>query len=288
MSKRPAFQLYASDWLGNAKLRRCSEGARGAWIDVMCLMHDSDEYGVLRWPLADIARAAGVGIKYLKELVEKGVLKGGDKGCAAYIYTPRHAGRDGEPVELLAATDRACWYCSRFVRDEYIRQRRGGESRFDSETNPRKAKPKAAPKPTFGDGDGDGPSSSSSSSNNTHTTAGDPRLDAAGLSAQHSDGWQPDMAKLSTYLQRAGIPMPAEAGLANSLTRFNLHFAGKALTESQRYSKLVTWLTGDHRNAQRPAPVVIPVADHPAAARKLTPLEQVRAARERELGKLGG
>jgi len=162
--KRPAFQFYPADWRSNAKLRRCSEAARGAWMDVLCLLHDSDEYGVIRWPLADIARAAGVPLKLLKELSEKQVLKGGDKGCDAYCFTPRHAGRDGEPVELLSESNSACWYCSRFIRDEYIRMKRGGSSQFTSENQPPKDKPKQTPKPPFGDGPSSASSSSSSAS----------------------------------------------------------------------------------------------------------------------------
>src|SRR6478609_4561314 len=140
--KRPAFQFYPADWRSNAKLRRCSEGARGSWMDVLCLLHDSDEYGVIRWPLADIARAAGVPVRLLKELCAKNVLKGGDKGCDAYVFTPRHAGKDGEPVTLLEASDSSCWYCSRFVRDEYVRQRRGGATQFSEDNQPPKSQPK--------------------------------------------------------------------------------------------------------------------------------------------------
>src|SRR6218665_2549403 len=99
--KRPSFQFYPADWRNNAKLRRCSEAARGAWMDVLCLLHDSDEYGVCRWPLAAIARAAAVSIKLLRELADKDVLKGSDAPHAAYSYTPRHAGRDGDPVVLV-------------------------------------------------------------------------------------------------------------------------------------------------------------------------------------------
>lgn len=131
---------------------------------MLCLLHDSDEYGVLRWPLADIARAAGVAIKLLKELIEKGVLKGGDKGCDAYIFTPRHAGKDGEPVALIDKCESAIWYCSRFVRDEYIRNKRGTGTRFDTDNQPQNRTPKMPPKSPIGDGNGDGPTSSSSSS----------------------------------------------------------------------------------------------------------------------------
>lgn len=161
MSKRPAFQFYPADWRNNANLRRCSEAARGAWMDVLCLLHDSDEYGVLRWPLADIAQAAGVNVKLVQELSRKSVLKGGDSHGAAYVFTPSHAGKQGDPVTLVESGEGPCWYCSRFVRDEYVRQRRGANSRFDTDNNP---KPKATPKPPIGEHEGYGASSSSSAS----------------------------------------------------------------------------------------------------------------------------
>ena len=55
--KRPSFQFYPGDWQANVKLRRCSLAARGAWIEVLCLLHGSDPYGTIDWPLADIAHA---------------------------------------------------------------------------------------------------------------------------------------------------------------------------------------------------------------------------------------
>jgi hypothetical protein len=144
---RPSFQFYPADWRSNAKLRRCSEAGRGAWMDILCALHDSDEYGVLRWPLADVARAAGVPLKLARELVTKGVLKGDDSAAPDYIYTPRHAGKAGEPVTLVDAAGGPCWYCSRLVRDEWVRQRRGKGTQFTEDNQP----PKGAPKPTFGD-----------------------------------------------------------------------------------------------------------------------------------------
>lgn len=131
--KRPSFQFYPADWKNNSKLRRCSEAARGAWIDVLCVLHDFDEYGVCRWPLVELARAAGVPIKLMKELVSKDVLKGADKDAAPYIHIPMHAGKKGAPVVLVEAQDGPLWYCSRFVRDEWLRQRRGAGTRFGAE-----------------------------------------------------------------------------------------------------------------------------------------------------------
>lgn len=166
--RRPSFQFYPADYRNNSKLRRCSPAARGAWLDIMCVLHDSDEYGICRWPLAELAQAAGVPVKLARELSEKDVLKGADKGAPDYVFTARHAGKDGEPVPLVVAGDGPCWYCSRFVRDEYVRQRRGQSTRYSAENQPPKRtpeeEPKPSPKPPFGDPQGDGASSSSSSS----------------------------------------------------------------------------------------------------------------------------
>lgn len=207
--KRPSFQFYPADWRNNAKLRRCSEAARGAWVDILCLLHDLDEYGVCRWPLAELARAAGVQLKLVKELVAKEVLKGSDKNAADYIFTPRHAGKSGEPVTLLVAGTGPCWYCSRFVRDEYVRQRRGNSSRFSttnqpgsddtpgSETSTPKCAPNSAPmdspKPPFGERQGDGPTSTSPS---TLTTTSPKPPDGGPASA----GRKPGAIALQTFL----------------------------------------------------------------------------------------
>ena len=186
--KRPAFQFYPADWQRDANLRRCSHAARGAWMDVLCLLHDATEYGVLRWPLKEIAAAAGAPLKLLRELADKGVLKGADANGPAYVYAPRHAGQAGEEVVLVPQSPGPCWYCGRFVKDEYIRQRRGEGSRF-TETNqpstrPPKGPPKQSPKPPIGDRQGDGASSSSSSaskyeaSGHTPPSAADSELPA--------------------------------------------------------------------------------------------------------------
>jgi hypothetical protein len=132
-------------------------------------------------------------LKLVKELAAKEVLKGGDKGAPDYIYTPRHAGKDGEPVTLVAHGDGPCWYSSRFVRDEWVRQRRGNASQFTSDNQPPKNTPKGAPnnqpdappnpspKGGFGERQGDGPTSSSSSS---LKSIDEPRVEAAQPSAE--------------------------------------------------------------------------------------------------------
>jgi hypothetical protein len=43
--KRPSFQFYVGDWQSNSNLRRCTFGEKRIWLDVMCLMHDAEQYG---------------------------------------------------------------------------------------------------------------------------------------------------------------------------------------------------------------------------------------------------
>lgn len=166
--KRPSFQFYPADWRANAKLRRCSPAARGVWMDILCLLHDADDYGMVRWPLKEIAQAVGASISHVRELVEKDVLKGADKGSVpSFIYTPRSGRRDGEPVTLVPTQDGPVWYSTRMMRDEYVRTVRGQSSRFGADNGAREdAAPMPAlnpsPKPPFGHG-----SSSSSSSSFT-------------------------------------------------------------------------------------------------------------------------
>lgn len=126
--KRPSFQFYPGDWLGNSNLRRCTHAEKGVWIDVMCLMHDSEEYGVLRWSLKEIASAVGCKLADLKSLITKGVLKGSDTLLEeALTYTPISGRRKGPTVVLIDITKGPLWYSSRMVIDEYKRVARGGK-----------------------------------------------------------------------------------------------------------------------------------------------------------------
>ncbi len=156
--RRPSFQFYPADWRNNANLRRCSPAARGVWVDVMCVLHDSDDYGIVHWPLADLANSANAPLKLVRELVDKSVLKGIDKGdVTPYIYTPRSGRRDGAPVTLVPTQPGPVWYSSRMVKDEYVRTIRGEHTRFGDDDG---EAPKAAPKPPKGDGSTSASSSS--------------------------------------------------------------------------------------------------------------------------------
>ncbi len=80
--KRPAFQFYPADWRRDAALQSCSVAARGLWIELICVMHDCEPYGVLAvngkaMSNAQIARLVGeqekVVARLLAELEDAGV-----------------------------------------------------------------------------------------------------------------------------------------------------------------------------------------------------------------------
>lgn len=156
--KRPAWQHYPADWRSNAKLRRCSWAARGVWMEVLGLMHDSDEYGILRWPLKEIANGVGCPLALAKELADKQVIKGDDLRLEiAYVYAASHAGKRGPEVVLIPGQNGPIWFSSRMVRDEHNRIVRGIGTRFGGEPNPK-------PNPPIGGGSGDGASTAVCSS----------------------------------------------------------------------------------------------------------------------------
>lgn len=148
--KRPSFQFYPADWTASPNLRRCSFAEKGIWLEVLCLMHDQPEYGVLRWPLAEIAEAVKCKVSDLQALQRKGVLKGSDTLLEdAFVYVPRSGRKDGEPVTLVAPQDGPIWYSSRMVKDEYVSTKRAEASgNGDPDGATPKQTPKATPQPS--------------------------------------------------------------------------------------------------------------------------------------------
>lgn len=149
--RRPAFQFYPADWAGNSNLKRCTHEEKGIWIDVMCILHDQDEYGVARWTAKELALAVGCTVSKLKGLISKGVLKGADPNqkCDALIYIPRSGRKNGPPVTLIEEQQGPIWYSSRMVIDEYKRKIRGGEIDAPKDT------PDNSPKGGIGENFGD-------------------------------------------------------------------------------------------------------------------------------------
>lgn len=104
--KRPAFQFYPGDWQRDAGLRLCSVGARGLWIEMMCVMHQAEPYGCLvlngkPFEPAQLARMVGASDREVKRWMHE--------LNAAGVYSVDDDGRI---------------FSRRMVRDEQQRERR--------------------------------------------------------------------------------------------------------------------------------------------------------------------
>lgn len=95
MSKLPSFQFYPGDWMKDPGLRRSSHAAKGVLMDVLCLMFESSERGVLAtagvpWTDEEVCAAIGghanVTLMSLRELLDKGVLRRRNDGA---LYSAR-------------------------------------------------------------------------------------------------------------------------------------------------------------------------------------------------------
>lgn len=210
MPSLPSFQFYPADWRNDLALRACSPAARGFWIDIICLLHTAEEYGIFRMRLTALATACGAPIELLEELAAANVLKGSDTGMLEpFCYRPRHARAFGEPIQLIAAGNKPVWFCARMVIDEHKRTRTGEGTRFTSLNNPNK-RPIVAPTGREGDGStdakgdagGDGSSSSSSSLSSVSipkdtNTSKPPRLAPLSEMVWQSVGWKKEGKKVA-------------------------------------------------------------------------------------------
>jgi len=107
--KRPAFQFYPDKWTSDKDLRRCSIGARGLWLELLCVMHTCEPYGHLverdgsAMDDDGAARLCGVDLKvyraHLAELEKRGVPS---RTPAGVIYSRRMV-RDEERRNEIAA-----------------------------------------------------------------------------------------------------------------------------------------------------------------------------------------
>ena len=91
MGKLPAFMFYPGDWQKDPCLRRCSKAAKGAWMDLLCLLFECPVRGVFvdasgkPWSDEEIAEAIGgdigANLGYIAELVSKGVAQRDTRGA---------------------------------------------------------------------------------------------------------------------------------------------------------------------------------------------------------------
>jgi len=147
MSKLPAFQFYPGDWRKDPGVQALDFYERGVWFEMLCLLHESDERGVMLLngkPMSDEALARTLGLD--KQNLTTALTKILDYGVA----TRRES--DGAIV------------CRRMVRDEELRQTRKKAGKLGGNPVLLKQNPTTPVKqnPT--------PSSSSSSSSSTTTS----------------------------------------------------------------------------------------------------------------------
>lgn len=207
--RRPSFQFYPGDWRRDPALRTCSMAAKGMWIELMCVMHESDEYGFLvvaGKPMdeRDIAKVIGETPtfckKILKELEEKFVFSRDSRGAI---------------------------YSRRMVKDESIRTIRaaagslGGNPKLKSNLDKQKVKQNPKQKPT--------PSSSSSSSSSissvTDVTGGQPPK-------------APKITDPKEIIFGYGVSMLVNAGVADKHARSFLGGLAKTHGEAELINKL--------------------------------------------------
>ena len=95
MTKLPSFQFYPGDWMKNPNLRSVSPAARGLWIEMLCLMAESERRGFLQvngkaLTKEKLARITSSSIEettsLLQELEEAALLKRSGEGI---IYSGR-------------------------------------------------------------------------------------------------------------------------------------------------------------------------------------------------------
>ena len=94
MNDQPFLKFFHRDWLADSALRMCSRAARGLWIDMLSLMADAEEFGVLPFGVNDapeaLSNACGGSPKeietLLRELGRRGVYSVREDG---YIFSRR-------------------------------------------------------------------------------------------------------------------------------------------------------------------------------------------------------
>lgn len=105
--KMPAMFFYPGDWLKDPLVRRCTHEEKGVYIDMLCLMHECEERGVLAtagtaWSDEEIARAIGGDhqrtLTCVVSLVVKGVVSRNSSGA---IYSRRMV-RDEQKRKLCS------------------------------------------------------------------------------------------------------------------------------------------------------------------------------------------
>lgn len=110
--KRPAFQFYPADWRKEPSLSCCSLAARGLWIEMICIAHESDEYGHMSingrpMTMPQIARMVGEDQATVEQLVA-----------------------ELEDAGVFSRTESGTVFSRRMVRDERVRNVRASAGKM--------------------------------------------------------------------------------------------------------------------------------------------------------------
>ena len=156
MSKLPSLQFYPGDWMKDPALRAVTIAARGLWIDMLCLMHESPRRGYLQHETGKAVTA--------EQLAR---MTGCSTDGASLML------QELEDAGVFSRTSDQIIYSRRIVRDERKRQlcsdagkKGGGNPTFGGAP---KGHPKGAPNP-----------SSSSSVSSSTSKAEEPPLPPTG------------------------------------------------------------------------------------------------------------
>ncbi|MGE4072738.1 MAG: DnaT-like ssDNA-binding domain-containing protein [Lysobacterales bacterium] len=98
--------------------------------------------------------------------------------------------------------------------------------------------------------------------------------------------WKPVDTILSAKLAIAGIPPPDPSQIPRLLDEFHAHYASKAFTDAQCYTKFVNWIRNDRHG--KPTQGVRPVKPSGFEIGDAIGEEWLRKEREREAGAISG
>jgi len=175
--KLPALQFYPGDWRKDPGVQALSRHDRSVWFDILLIMHESDERGILLLAGKPMPEDALARMLFLDNQEVNQILG----TLLAYGVASR---RD----------DDGAIYCRRMVRDEHLMQIRrnagkmGGNPVLLNQTVNQKPTSRVNQKPT--------PSSSSSSSTSASTV----------LTLTSKNNAKGDLAELKLYAVELGLP----------------------------------------------------------------------------------
>ncbi|MBD2714076.1 hypothetical protein KBK19_03400 [Microvirga sp. STR05] len=189
--KLPAIQFYPGDWHKDQGVQALDLAQRGAWFELLLMMHDSDERGVLLvngQPMPDTVIARRLGL---------------DNQTANQILTTLLA----YGVASRRESDGAL-YCRRMVKDENLRQVRTAAGKKGG--NPRLLNQTPNQTPTTGDKQIPTPSFSSSLTSSIKERAADATPPAPALISEKSE---------SEERKSSGSPSQQERGSGGEAKR---------------------------------------------------------------------